>query len=374
MKKVMFLFRNRKGTRISGMLCLMFLSIWVGMTGCSRQATPSVSHENIVIFPPPPAPTRIQYLTFISSSTDLATKQGRFRRYLFGEEEPRSIIKPYGIKVHGDKVYICDTGLAGLVVLDLSTGSLETWVPGGKGQLQLPVNCDVDKGGTLYVADASRQQVVIFDRERKYLHAIGEAEQFKPTDVAVRGDTLWVASVQDHAIHLYSTVTYNFLGELNGGQPGDPGFIRQPTNIALGEQTLFVSDFGDFNVKKFRITGTFSGTVGSYGNGPGQFTRPKGVALDRDGNLYVVDAAFQNVQIFNREGQMLMHFGGSYEGPGAMWLPAAVEISYENLSYFKPYVDESFELKYLIYVTNQYGPAKVNVYGFVEERRDSPEP
>ncbi len=62
-----------------------------------------------------------------------------------------------------------------------------------------------------------------------------------------------------------------------------------------------------------------------------------------------------------------MHFGGSYEGAGAMWLPAAIEISYENLSYFQSYVDESFQLKYLIYVTNQYGPAKVNVYGFVEE-------
>ena len=35
------------------------------------------------------------------------------------------------------------------------------------------------------------------------------------------------------------------------------------------------------------------------------------------------------------EGNLLMHFGGSYEGAGAMWLPAAVEISYENLSYFE---------------------------------------
>ncbi len=88
----------------------------------------------------------------------------------------------------------------------------------------------------------------------------------------------------------------------------------------------------------------------------------------REANLYVVDAAFENVQIFNPEGELLMHFGGSYEGAGAMWLPAAVEISYDNLSYFEPYVDESFRLKYLIYVTNQYGPAKLNVYGFVEEK------
>ncbi|MCP4646357.1 MAG: hypothetical protein GY852_01310, partial [bacterium] len=88
--------------------------------------------------------------------------------------------------------------------------------------------------------------------------------------------------------------------------------------------------------------------------------------------LYVVDAAFENVQLFNAGGDLLMHFGGAYKGAGAMWLPAAVEISYENLSFYEPYVDESFELKYLIYVTNQYGPAKLNVYGRVEEKAISP--
>jgi len=78
------------------------------------------------------------------------------------------------------------------------------------------------------------------------------------------------------------------------------------------------------------------------------------------------------VQIFNARGELLLHFGGAYKGAGAMWLPAAVAISYENLSYFESYVDESYRLEYLIYVTNQYGPAKVNVYGKVEEKADQP--
>jgi hypothetical protein len=48
-----------------------------------------------------------------------------------------------------------------------------------------------------------------------------------------------------------------------------------------------------------------------------------------------------------------------------MWLPADVTIDYGNLGYFSQYVDSSFNLEYLIFVTNQYGPDKVNVYGFV---------
>ena len=90
-----------------------------------------------------------------------------------------------------------------------------------------------------------------------------------------------------------------------------------------------------FTVKKYALDGAYLDRFGGYGNHPGSFTRPKGIALDSTGNLYVVDAAFENVQIFNGSGDLLMHFGGAYEGAGAMWLPASVEISYENLAFFE---------------------------------------
>ena len=61
-----------------------------------------------------------------------------------------------------------------------------------------------------------------------------------------------------------------------------------------------------------------------------------------------------------------MFFGGTYTGPGGMWLPADVTIDYGTNEYFSEYVDSRFALKYLVYVTNQYGPDKVSVYGFVE--------
>lgn len=335
---------------------------------CNRQLVKSPALESLVIFPPPPDTTRIQFLTYFSSSSDLEKRQGGFNRFLFGEEEPRDIIKPYGVTIHKEKVYICDTGVAGLEILDLSDGTFEYFIPGGKGQLQLPINCCVDQRGYLFIADANRKQIVVFDSDLKYLHAFGEQEGFKPTDVAVYRDRIVVANVQDHSVYVYGIGDYTLIEKVPGVDMGEEGYIRQCTNIALGNDILYVSDMGDFNVKKFSMDGRYMGLVGEYGNSPGSFTRPKGVAVDRDMNLYVVDAAFENVQIFNPNGDLLMHFGGSYGGAGAMWLPAAVEISYENLSYFQPYVDLSFELKYLIYVTNQYGPAKVSVYGFVKEK------
>lgn len=336
-------------------------------SACTPHVARAPVHESLVIFPPPPDTTRVQYLTHFSTSDDLEGDQGAFHRFLFGEESPLTMIKPYGITAHKEKIYICDTGLGGLEVLDLQNGSFEYFIPGGKGQLKLPINSCVDDRGYLYVADANRGQIVVFDKELKYVHAFGEAEGFRPTDVSVYQDRIWVANVQDHQIYIFGTGDYKLIGRWPDLGAGEEGFIRQSTNIAIQNDRLYVSDFGDFNVKSYTLDGEFLKVIGGYGNGPGQFTRPKGLALDREENLYVVDAAFENVQLFNPAGELLMHFGGSYEGAGAMWLPAAVEISYENLSFFEPYVDDSFILKYLIYVTNQYGPAKVNVYGFVEE-------
>lgn len=340
--------------------------------GCSRHASKAPAPDTVVLFPPPPAATRIQFLTHISSSDDMAGKKSGFHNFLFGEEEPLGIIKPYGVTVHKNKIYICDTGLAGLEVLDLEKGSFEYFIPSGLGQLKLPINCCVDEKGRLYIADANRQQIVVFDSNMQYLQAFGEEENFKPTDVEVSQGLVYVSNVLGHSLCVYDTGSFELQGKLPVLEDGEDGFIRKSTNLAIQNSSLYVSDFGDFNVKKFSTEGELVGTVGGYGNAPGSFTRPKGLALDNEANLYVVDAAFENVQIFNPGGELLMHFGGSYEGSGAMWLPAAVEISYENLSYFESYVDKSFSLKHIIYVTNQYGPAKLSVYGFVEEKAESP--
>jgi sugar lactone lactonase YvrE len=59
---------------------------------------------------------------------------------------------------------------------------------------------------------------------------------------------------------------------------------------------------------------------------PGYFSHPKGLALDSQDHLYVVDANFEAVQIFNSSGTLLMDFGEEGQGPGEFWLPAGIFI------------------------------------------------
>ncbi len=104
------------------------------------------------------------------------------------------------------------------------------------------------------------------------------------------------------------------------------------------------------------------------GDRPGQFTKLKGIAVDSEANVFAVDAAFENVQVFNKEGKLLIVLGGHYTGPGGLMIPAKVIVDYDNLKYFQKFVDPAFDLKYLVFVTSQYGSDFINVYGRVEPK------
>jgi DNA-binding beta-propeller fold protein YncE len=350
-------------------LYLALMALAIG--SCARDFSKTSLSDDLVIYPPPPDTTRIQYLTSISASSDIKRKQSAFSRFISGEEVPKPILKPYGVTVSDSKVYICDTGLGGLVVMDLAAKSFEYFVPTGKGQLQLPLNCAADDKGSLYVADGNRRQIVVFDNERKYVTAFGETgDSFRPTDVSVKGNRIYVASVKDQKIFVYDLETDSLLFSFPSMEPGDDGFLYQPTNLYVDQSLIYVSDLGDNKIKIYSTEGKFLSFNGGSGSFAGQLMRPKGVTVDNNANLYVVDAAFENVQIFNKDGKVLMSFGGPYKGHGDMYLPADVTISYTSLEYFSKFVDDSFDLEYIIFVTNQYGPDKVSVYGFVKPKTE----
>lgn len=320
----------------------------------------------MVVYPAPPDTTRIQYLTSISGSIDVTGKQSTFSQFLVGNEVEKTIAKPYGIAMHGGKIYVCDTYSHGLEVVNMNSNGFEYFMPTGKGQLKMPINCSVDDAGLLYVADAERKQVVVFNEKGEYLNSFGEAENFKPTDVVIAGEKIFVANIKNHKINVYSKDTQNrLLFSFPETDNTNEGYLFSPTNICVSKDRIYVSDFGDFKVKIYTLDGKFIESIGSYGTEIGQMARPKGIAVDKESNLYVVDAGFENTQVFNKDGKLLMFFGGAYKGAGDMWLPAKVIVDYDHTSYFQKFVDPSFNLKYLILVSNQYGPDKINVYGRV---------
>jgi DNA-binding beta-propeller fold protein YncE len=84
------------------------------------------------------------------------------------------------------------------------------------------------------------------------------------------------------------------------------------------------------------------------GDEPGTFSRPKGVAADSDGNIYVVDALLDNIQIFDIRGRMLMAFGEHGRRYGEFWLPTGIYIDNNDLIYVSDSSNQRVQIfKYL---------------------------
>jgi DNA-binding beta-propeller fold protein YncE len=278
-----------------------------------------------------------------------------------------ALVKPYGVDVHGGRVFVCDSDLHGVSIFDLRSRALQRFLPAGDGSLRTPINCTVDPAnGDLYVTDGDRKDVTVFDSTLAYVDNIA-VEGGRAADVFVDGDTLWISDMDRRVVDVYHKPSRRLVRTISGGDEEAEGRILQPTNIWVTDRHLYVSDFGQFAVNVYDRAGNHVRSVGSYGRVLGQFVRPKGIAVDREDRLYVVDAAFANVQVFGPEGELLIFFGGQYAGLGGMWLPAKITLvdAPEEVARFEPFVMPGYDLEYLLFVTSQFGPDRLGVYGFV---------
>lgn len=317
-------------------------------------------------FPPPPELPRLQYLTSFTGRKDIEVQSG-FNRFVVGEQADIRLDKPYGVAIHDGKIYVCDTN-ATVVVFDLARQRFGVLAGAtGAGQLRQPVNITIAADGTKYVADPGRGQVVVFDKDDRYLRAYAPANPWRPVDAAPFGDRLYVADPSVGLVHVFDLASGELVGTIGGtGEPAER--LDRPTNLAFDrEGALYVSDVGRFQVVKFDRDGRFRAAFGKPGDNLGHFARPKGIALDRAGRLYAVDATFNNVQVFHPQGRLLMFFGQGGEGPGEFQLPAKVTIDYDNVKYFESWAAPGFRIEYLVLVTSQFGPHLVNVFGYGQE-------
>lgn len=338
---------------------------------CSSRPEPAPEDDGKpVFFPAPPETPRIQFLASYSDEEDVTGGHGGFRAFVLGDEKQQSlgIIKPYGVAMNAGRILVCDTAWRKVWELDVPGRRMSALGGDGGGtELRKPVNVAVGADGTRYVVDVGLRRVLAFDATGKYLRAYGDAEAGNPTSVAVGPDALFVTDVNAGQILVFDKLGGAEVARIGAKGSGD-GQLFLPTNLAVGPGgELFVSDTGNFRVAKFDREGKFVRNFGSLGRAPGQFARPKGLAVDRTGRLYVVDTAFENVQVFDAEGRLLMFFGFPGGGRGAINVPAAVSLDYDNTAVFADRVAGGRALEYLILVSSQYGPNKVNVYGFLKQ-------
>ncbi len=325
-----------------------------------------VKKTEVVFYPPPPQTPRVQFLTSITLESDLGKQASGFRKYVVGDVEGgKSLARPNDIDHVKGRIYVADKTIKKIIIINLENGTFGYIDDYGSGALRDPTGVFITPDGLKYVADANREQIVVYDAADEFVRTYGAEGQFRPTSVAVNGDKVYVCDIRDNEIEVLDKDSGEEIDKIGGPGSGE-GSFKRPTHLALDKDgNLYVTDILNFRVQKFDNEGDFVRVLGEIGTRPGAFARPKGIDVDRDGHLYAADSAFQLMLIFDTEtGQPLLDFGKYGPAPGSTYMPAGVHIDYDNVGYFSKYADPDFKLEYLIYVGNLLGGHKLNVYGF----------
>lgn len=328
-----------------------------------------------VFFPPPPEVPRLQFLKSFAGPEDLGTVAASpLERFVLGEpEKTQGIATPYGIAIFEGKLYICDVGRRMVEVLDLRKRTFGYLTKDRR--LMNPVNIYIDDDGSKYIADPMAGIVFVFDRDDNLSAMLGQELKINPIDVVVRGSLCYVTDYASNQVVVLNKATGKEItrigqrrlieGQVQPLAELPPGEFALISDLALDPQgSIYVTDKAGARITQFDPSGIFRRTIGRLGDNIDELVRPKGIAIDRENRIWVVDAATEVAKIYNQQAQLLLFFGLPGNEPGMMNLPAKIILDYDNVALFQQYAVEGAKIEFVVLVSNQYGSNKVSVYGF----------
>lgn len=324
-------------------VCVL-LALSLFLSGCAAPGTAVRDDERgdkmPLIWPSPPEPARISYVTAIYRPSDIGAGKGFFKKvveFLLGESRD-DIIKPYGVvSDSAGRLIVADTAFKRVHVFDMKKNKYVIIDSTSEGALESPISAAVDAEDNIYVTDSLKKKVYVFGKSGRYLRGFDAGE--RPTGISVN-ETLKQVYVSDTASHRITVFDLNGKKLFSfGGNGGEDGELNFPVDLFIDKDgDVYVADTMNYRIQVFDKTGKFRSKFGRHGDGTGDFGRPKGVAVDRDGNVYVADALFDTVQIFDKKGDFLLNFGSLGSKKGSFWMPGGVFIDRMD----KIYVADSY--------------------------------
>jgi DNA-binding beta-propeller fold protein YncE len=179
-----------------------------------------------------------------------------------------------------------------------------------------------DSRDRVYVFNRGDHPVAVFDPDGTLLFSWGEGFFDRPHGIWIdQDDSVFCTDDLGHTVHKFTPEGKHLFSLGTKGVPSDTGAtsidyrtIRYsgppfhfPTNLAPAPNgDFYVADgYGNARVHKYSSDGKLQFSWGEPGSGPGQFHVPHGIAVNRNGIVYVADRENSRIQLFSPEGQFL---------------------------------------------------------------------
>jgi DNA-binding beta-propeller fold protein YncE len=240
--------------------------------------------------------------------------------------QPRMLVRPQtGMVDDAGRVYVSDAGRQAVFVFDAVEGRLLIWQQAdGSEPFADPVGIAAGQAGEILVADATLGRIVRLGPDGRPLGSFGAEVLLRPTGLARDPVTglIYVADTRDHDVKIF-TSNGEYLRRI-GRRGTARGEFNAPTHLAVAGSRLYITDTLNSRIQVLTLDGEPVGEIGKRGLYIGNLARPKGVTVDGEGHVYVVESYYDHLLVFDRLGQFLLPIGGTGAEVGQFFLPAGV--------------------------------------------------
>ena len=231
---------------------------------------------------------------------------------------------PAAVAVAGDgTVFVADTGNDRIQKFTAAHAYAGQWgAPGsGDGFFGSPWGVAVS-GASVYVADTWNERIQVFSTSGVFTAKWSMPDYDTPHGVAVDAahGYVYASDGDDFNPGILRTTT-------SGTSPATltPAGINRPKGLTVAPNgDLLIANTGGGNVKVVPYDGSAVRTIGSPGQGDGQFNAPEGVTRDAAGNVWVADTGNHRIQEFSGSGTFLGKWGTSGNAAGKFYEPTGL--------------------------------------------------
>ncbi len=288
--------------------------------GTSPKSAPVIDYSNIV-WPNPPAIARIRYQAFYAaqklSQVDTApTKKQKWMDRLAGTQPASEnskvlfqLAEPYGMAVDSkNNLYVADQKVGAIFIFNTETREVEMIKNRVHAHFVRIIGLAMDDNDRLFVSDPGLHHILVFDANHKAEDVITEG-LVEPGMMAIDRENrlLYVSDVELDQVLVYDADSFKLLRKI--GTTGHKhelttaGDFAKPTGLAVDTrwQSLRLRHLEQPHRDLRRRRQVRRAHSARNGDGPGYFSRPKGVAIDGDNHIWVADGMLDRVQVFNQE-------------------------------------------------------------------------
>lgn len=324
----------------TALLLGLALALLLGACASSEPARLHLGMEDApegkrILWPSPPDIPRYLYAgqlvgeqNFVRDDAAAGAVDGFFRwlaGLVAGEAAPQVLQRPQSGVVDEalGRIYVTDVSRGAVYVFDEKQGKMQIWDKAiGFDNFVTPLGIGLGPAGEVMVADADLAAVVRLDAAGNPAGLVGRGVLKRPTGLAYDAarQILYVSDTHDHDIKVFDA-EWRFVRTI-GHRGTEAGEFNFPTYLTLSNDRLYVTDTMNNRVQILDTEGHPLSAFGERGLYIGNMVRPKGVAVDTDGNVYVVESYYDYLLIFNRKGEFLMPIGGLGKETGSFYLPS----------------------------------------------------